>query len=183
MIRWLITLTLQTKNKITEILETDQSALNDILFSHWCLPSQSYKTTRFQTSSYMTTGLNYRLKINHPFREFFIGRVYKRPCQKGRTLVLLKGQSPSRFPLINLLFLPDCSSLTLFSLHSPYNPVPKPGREEPQQLGGLLSRVPRRWSPPLDLAEKQMSSGRDSPLALLDRHPHTGPHFIHRLQG
>ena len=68
----LILLTLQTKNKITVIFETDQI---DILFSHWHLPSQSYKTTRFQTSVYVTTGLNYRLKINHPFREFFIGGV------------------------------------------------------------------------------------------------------------
>ena len=33
------------------------------------------KTTRLQTFGYMTTGLNYRLKINHPFKEFFIGGV------------------------------------------------------------------------------------------------------------
>ena len=48
---------------------------NDLLFSCWRLPSQSYEATRFQTSSYVSTGLNYRLKLNHPFREFFIGGV------------------------------------------------------------------------------------------------------------
>ena len=60
----------------------------------------------------MTIGLSYRLKINHPFREFFIGGVKERPHQKGRTLALLKGQSPSLFPLINfpfLAWLPACS--------------------------------------------------------------------------
>ena len=45
------------------------------LFSHWHLSSQSCETTRFQTFSCVTTGLNYRLTINHPFREFFIGGV------------------------------------------------------------------------------------------------------------
>ena len=34
--------------------------------------------------------------------------------QKGRTLVLLKRWSPSLFPLINLLFLPDCLARSLF---------------------------------------------------------------------
>ena len=62
-------------------------------------------TLPLPTLGYMTTGLNYRLKTNYPFGEFFIGGVYKRPHQKGRTLVFLKGQSPSRFPLINFLFL------------------------------------------------------------------------------
>ena len=70
LLRWIIMLTLQTKNKITVILEPN--CPNDILLSHWCLASQSYETIGFQTSSYVTTGLNYRPKINHPFREFFI---------------------------------------------------------------------------------------------------------------
>ena len=66
--------TLQTKNKITVIRETAQIAQMTFCFLT-DLPSQSYETTRFQTSGYVTTGLNYRVKINHPFREFFIGRV------------------------------------------------------------------------------------------------------------
>ena len=113
----LILLTLQTKNKITVIFETDQI---DILFSHWHLPSQSYKTTRFQTSVYVTTGLNYRLKINHPFREFFIGGVKEGLCQKRRMLVLLKSQSLSLFLLINFPFLAWLPSSLSFALHSPY---------------------------------------------------------------
>ena len=56
---------------------------------------------------------------DHPFREFFIGGVQERLHQKGKTLILLKSQSPSLFPLINFLFLPDCPAHS-FSLHSPY---------------------------------------------------------------
>ena len=41
----------------------------------WHLPAQGFGTTRLQTSGYVTAGLSYRLKINHPFREFFICRV------------------------------------------------------------------------------------------------------------
>ena len=121
----------------------------------------------------MTPRLNCRLKVNHPFREFFIGGVYKRPCQKGRTLVLLKDQSPSRFPLINFLSLPDCPA------HSPpflctrltFSAKTREGRS-----------TAAGWAPPVvpslgPCRETEMSSGRDSPLA------HTGPHFIHRLQG
>ena len=51
---------------------------------------------------------------DHPFREFFIGGVQERFHQKGRTLILLKSQSPSLFPLINFLFLPDCLARSLF---------------------------------------------------------------------
>ena len=36
--------------------------------------------------------------------------------------------------------------------------------------------------PSLGPCQTEMSSGQDSPLALLDWHPHTSPHFIHRLQ-
>ena len=85
--------------------------------NNFCFLTGAYllKATRppqFQTSGYVTTGLSNRLKINHPFREFFIGGVKERPHQKGRTLALLKGQSPSLFPLINfpfLAWLPACS--------------------------------------------------------------------------
>ena len=96
------------KNKITVIRETDQIA---------------------QMACCFLTGI-YLLKaarppdcrppaMYHPFREFFIGGVEERPRQKGRTLVLLKGQSPSHFPLINFPFalLPGLLS---FSLHLPY---------------------------------------------------------------
>ena len=34
---------------------------NDILLSHWCLPSQSCETTRFQTSGYMIPSENFSL--------------------------------------------------------------------------------------------------------------------------
>ena len=132
----------------------------------------------------MNTGLNYRLKINNPFGEFFIGGVQERPHQKGRTLALLKGQSSSLFPLINFPFLAWLPSWLSFSLHSPYLLVPNPGREDPPKLGGLLSWAHLRWSPPLDLAEKlKCAPGQDFSLALLGWHSHTGPHFIHRLQG
>ena len=93
-------------------------------------------------------------------------------------LVLLKGQLLSLFPLINfpfLAWLPGCLS---FSLHSAYVLVPKPGREDPPQLGGLLSQAHLRWSPALDLAEKlRWALGRDFPLILLDWHPHTLAHI------
>ena len=42
---------------------------------------------------------------DYPFREFFIGGIYEGLCHKERALVLLKGQSPSLFPLINFPFL------------------------------------------------------------------------------
>ena len=41
----------------------------------WHLPAQGFGTTRLQTSGNVTAGLSYRLKINHPCREFFICRV------------------------------------------------------------------------------------------------------------
>ena len=49
------------------------NCLNNIVFFHWPLPFQSYETSGFQTSGYVTAALSYKLKINHPFREFFIG--------------------------------------------------------------------------------------------------------------
>ena len=58
---------------------------------------------------------------DHPFREFFIGGVWEELCQKGRMLVLLKGQSPSLFPLINFPFLAWLPGSLSFSLHSPYS--------------------------------------------------------------
>ena len=41
-------------------------------------------------------------------------------CQKGRTLVLLKGQSPCLFHLKNFLFLAWLPGSLSFSLDSPY---------------------------------------------------------------
>ena len=80
-------------------LQTDQIAQTTFFF-HWRLSSQSYETSRFQTSGYVTTGLNCRLKLKHPFRECFISGYKERPHQKGRTLILLKLPSfPSnKFP-------------------------------------------------------------------------------------
>ena len=64
-----------TNNKITVILETAQAAQTT-----FCLPAGAYllKAMRppdSRTFSYVTTGLSYKLKINHPFRGFFIGGV------------------------------------------------------------------------------------------------------------
>ena len=84
------------------------------------LPFQGYETTGFQTSGYTTAGLGYRLKINHHFREFFTAGVWKRPCQKGRTQVILKGQSSSRFPSNKfpfLAWLPGLLSLSALTSH------------------------------------------------------------------
>ena len=99
-------------------------------------------------------------------------------------LVLLKGQSPFLFPLTNFPFLSWLPSSLSFRLHSPYILVPKPERKDPPQLGGFLSWAHFQRSPPSDLAEKmRRAPRRNSQLALLDRHPHTSPHFIHWLQG
>ena len=51
------------------------NCLNNMVFFHWHLPFQSYETSGFQTSGYVTAGLSYKLKINHHFRDFFIGGV------------------------------------------------------------------------------------------------------------
>ena len=65
-------LTWQTKNKITVILETDQIAQMT-----FCFLTGTYllKAARPPIPDFQTTGLNYKLKINHSFREFFIGGV------------------------------------------------------------------------------------------------------------
>jgi len=42
----------------------------------------------------MTIGLNHRLKINHPFREFFIGGVKKDPIRKGGCWLSLRASHP-----------------------------------------------------------------------------------------
>ena len=51
------------------------NCLNNMVFFHWHLPFQSYETSGFQTSGCVTAGLSYKLKINHHFREFFIGGI------------------------------------------------------------------------------------------------------------
>ena len=55
-------------------------------------------------------------KNQPPFREFFIGGVLERLCQKGRTMVLLKGQLPSRFPPVISLFFAWLQAYSLFSV-------------------------------------------------------------------
>ena len=95
-------------------------------------------------------------------------------------LVLLKSQSPSLYPLIISLFLSDCLARSLFPCTCVIFWCRNSGGKI---LGGLLSQAHIRWSPPLDHAEKlRWALGRDTPLALLGWHPHTSPHFIHRLQ-
>ena len=106
----------------------------------------------------------------------------KDPHQKGRTLVLLKGQLPSLFPLINFPFLAWLPSSFSFSLPRltfwGWNPG---GKIHCNWVG---SQAHLWWPPPLDLAKKlRWVPGRDSPLALLDWHPHTCPRFTHWFQG
>ena len=64
-------LALQTKNKITVTLETDQIAQTT-----FCLPAGAYLLKVMRPLDPKppaeTSGLSYRLKINHAFREFFI---------------------------------------------------------------------------------------------------------------
>ena len=84
-------------------------------------------------------GLNYRLKINHPFREFFIGGA-QGPCQKGRTLVLLKNPSSSLFPLIISLFLPNSLAHSLF--FCTYLTMEEGAVRAPtQELGGIFKSI------------------------------------------
>ena len=63
------------------------NCLNNIVFFHWPLPFQSYETSGFQTSGYVTAALSYKLKINHPFREFFIGGVLKEETDRTRSIL------------------------------------------------------------------------------------------------
>ena len=78
------------------------------------------------------------------------------PASERENVVLLKGQLPSHFPLINSPYLAWLPGSLFISLHSPYILVLKsePGREDPPQLGGLLSWAHLQWSPSLDLAKK-----------------------------
>ena len=54
------------------ILETDQIAQMTFYF---LTGTYLLKAARPPIPDFQTTGLNYRLKINHSFREFFIGGV------------------------------------------------------------------------------------------------------------
>ena len=60
------------KNKITVICETDQIAQ---MASCYLTDAYLLKAARPPIPDFQTTGLNYKLKINHSFREFFIGGV------------------------------------------------------------------------------------------------------------
>ena len=79
---------------------------------HPVISSQSCKTTRFQTSGYMTI----------PSKNFSLVGYKKDSVRKGERF-LLKGQSPSLFPLINFPFLAWLPSLLSFSLHLTYTMV------------------------------------------------------------
>ena len=81
---------------------------------------------------------------------FFIefGWVSEGLHQKGRTLVLLNSQSPSLFPLINFLFLPDCLAHSLF-LCTGFTP-PNGGAEPLMSLPPPPSDGPhsiKAWAP------------------------------------
>ena len=107
----------------------------------------------------------------------------KEHIRKGGHWFSLRASTLS-FPSNKFPFSCLIAQLALFFSASPYILVLEPGREDPLQLCGLLSQAHLWWSPPLDLAKKlRWAPGRDSPLALLDWHPHTCPHFIHRFQG
>ena len=145
---------------------------NDILLSHWCLSSQSWQTTRFQTSGYVT---------DYPFREFFIGGHEKDSVRKGGPWFSLRASHPV-FSLINFLFLPECPAHSLFLCTHLTFWCWNPGRSTATGWAPLTS--PPLVGPSLGpYRETGTSSGMDSPLALLDWHPHTGPHFTHRSQG
>ena len=86
--------------------------------------------------------------------------VYKKvPIRKGEHWLFSRASHHLVFPLINFPFLAWLPRSLSFSLHSSYNLVPKPGRGDPPQLGGFLWPAHLRWSPPLDLIEKQASPG------------------------
>ena len=89
------------------------------------------------------------------------------PASERENVVLLKGQLPSHFPLINSPYLAWLPGSLFISLHSPYILVLKsePGREDPPQLGGLLSWAHLQWSPPFDPVQKlRWALEWDSPL-------------------
>ena len=111
MIRWLVMLTSQTKNK-------SQWSVRPTKLPKWH-PVISLVPVFSKLQDYQIPDLRLR---DHPFRDFFIGGVKEGLHQKGRTLVLLKSQSSSLFPLINFLFLPDCPTHSLFlCTHLTYN--------------------------------------------------------------
>ena len=136
----------QTKKKISDPRDWPNFP-NGILLSHWHLSLQSCKTTRFQTSGYVTI---------HSENFSLVGYNKTDSIRKGRMLVLVKGQSPTLFPLINFPFLAWLPGSLSFSLNSLYNDFPVPLDLWP------LSKVPYKWSFPsqgqLSKLEPKLSS-------------------------
>ena len=102
-------LPMQTKNIITVICETDQIAQ---MASYYLTSAHLLKAARPPDSRPLATSPSLQ-RIFHWWDK-------ERLRQKGRTLVLLKGQSPSLSPLINFLFLAWLPGSLSFSLQSPY---------------------------------------------------------------
>ena len=107
----------------------------------------------------------------------------KDSVRKGGRWFSLRASHPL-FSLQSIsLFLPDCpaSFLFLYTLLTFWC----------QNLGGKIHRNwvgfsygPTSGGPlPWTLWRNRRALGWDSPLALLDWHPYTSPHFIHQLQG
>ena len=61
----------------------------------------------------MIAGFSYRLKINHPFRDFSLAGYKKDPVRKGGHWFFSRASHPLVFPLRNFLFLPDSSAHSL----------------------------------------------------------------------
>ena len=74
---------LQTKNKSQWSVRLTKLP-NSILLSHWCLTSQSCKTTRFQTSSYMAI----------PSENFSLVEYKKDSIRKGEHWFSLRASHP-----------------------------------------------------------------------------------------
>ena len=116
---------------------------------------QSCETTRFQTSGNMTTGLNYRLKINHLFREFFHWWAIRKTLSEREDTGSPEGPVTLSFHSNKFPFLAWLSSSLSFSLHSSYILVPKPRRKthpnwvgsshEPTSSGPLPLTLSRNW--------------------------------------
>ena len=96
---------------------------------------------------------------DHSFREFFIGGVKEGLCQKRRTLVLLKSQSPSLFLPINfpfLAWLPGSLSFSALTLQEELKSLLIKVKEcEKSGLNSTFKKW-RSWHPVLSLHGKEM---------------------------
>ena len=85
-----------------------------ILLSHWHLPSRGYRTPDSRPQATWPQDPSCRLKINHPLRDFPLVEYKKDPIRKKGHWFFSRASHPLYFPLINLLFLPDCPARSVF---------------------------------------------------------------------